>query len=44
VEQVLGDVPPADRCRCHESAKSRGEKSSASTGSWLDRVSNILGR
>lgn len=18
IEQVLGDVPPADRCRCHE--------------------------
>jgi hypothetical protein len=36
VEQVLGDVPPADRCRCHEeSAKDPKESAKAKPRSWL---------
>jgi hypothetical protein len=36
VEQVLGDVPPADRCRCREE-KAKGDKAAAGQGerSWL---------
>jgi hypothetical protein len=38
VEQVLGDVPRDERCRCHEQGapRQRGD-----AGSWLDA---ILGR
>ena len=33
IEQVLGDVPPAERCQCRESkAKTSGEPS------WLQRI------
>jgi hypothetical protein len=36
VEQVLGDVPPANRCRCHEEkAKDRGAKRTGEGRSWL---------
>jgi hypothetical protein len=43
VEQVLGSVPVAERCRCREekSAKPKGEgdRSEATQGrSWLDRL------
>jgi hypothetical protein len=31
IEQVLGDVPPAQRCRCHEEpARAQAKDSSAS--------------
>lgn len=37
VEQVLGDVPPAERCRCHEAASgsrpSHADESSAANPS-----------
>lgn len=43
VEQVLGNVPPARRCRCHV----RPDKGSGSRedepGSWLDRIRKALG-
>ena len=26
VEQVLGNVPPSQRCRCHEEADEEGDK------------------
>jgi hypothetical protein len=38
VEQVLADVPPAERCRCREnSAKNAGAKGEVRNGpsSWL---------
>ncbi len=41
VEQVLGNVPPAERCRCRESketgpgAKATGPKVSSQRRSWL---------
>ena len=33
VEQVLGDVPRADRCRCHEEAEERRAAGTAASGS-----------
>ena len=44
IEQVLGDVPPAQRCRCREersSAKSRSAApgpDAAAPRSWLERL------
>jgi len=39
IEQVLGDVPPENRCRCEEKTKSGGD---AVTGSsplaWLQKL------
>lgn len=41
IEQVLGDVPRAERCRCREeqtpAAKSNAQ-SSADARSWLERL------
>ena len=34
VEQVLRDVPPAERCRCHEKSVSKAD-GSAEPKSWL---------
>lgn len=39
VEQVLGDVPKAERCQCNE--QKQDDKAQASGGSWL---SGLLGR
>ena len=42
VEQVLGDVPVSQRCRCREEkAESRKAAAAARGPSWLDR---LLGR
>jgi hypothetical protein len=43
VEQVLGDVPPAERCRCHEEGqpKDQGVKPGPDLRS---RLRNLLGR
>ena len=39
VEQVLGDVAPADRCRCHERPAKRSELSQPRAArSWLSRL------
>jgi len=39
VEQVLGDVPPADRCRCHEKpAKRRASETAPAERRWLSRL------
>ena len=39
VEQVLGDVPPADRCRCHEKqTKARGPAAPPQRRPWLSRL------
>jgi hypothetical protein len=36
IEQVLGDVPPADRCRCREKrAESSGAPAPTGPRSWL---------
>ena len=36
IEQVLGDVPPADRCRCDEEPVRQPERApSARPRSWL---------
>jgi hypothetical protein len=42
IEQVLGDVPPADRCRCREeSAQKPPAASPAAPRSW---VKALLGK
>jgi hypothetical protein len=42
VEQVLGDVPPAQRCRCHEEQEKDQE---AKPGVALrSRLRNLFGR
>jgi len=42
VEQVLGDVPPSQRCRCREEdAKSTAEKTGGGLGA---RLRGLLGR
>ena len=41
VEQVLGDVPPAQRCRCHEE---RSKDAGAASGSLRARVRALFGR
>jgi len=39
VEQVIGDVPPADRCRCREApAKGREFARPPVARSWLSRL------
>ena len=36
VEQVLGDVPPANRCRCRETGdKAAGPPGAVRPGGWL---------
>jgi len=35
VEQVLGNVPPAERCRCREEQPKNAAEGSAALGSWL---------
>jgi hypothetical protein len=36
VEAVLGDVPKAQRCRCHEAATQPSSSTSGGAGSLLD--------
>lgn len=43
VEQVLGDVPPAERCRCHETEAEHRSRGRGEASSWLDRVRGALG-
>ena len=44
VEQVLGDVKPADRCRCRETKEAKSDAGAAGSGagnkqrSWLGRL------
>ena len=39
VEQVLGDVPKAERCRCRvESATHHGADAATAPRSWLSRL------
>jgi len=39
VEQVIGDVPPADRCQCREAPAKQGKSARpAATRSWLSRL------
>jgi hypothetical protein len=46
VEQVLGNVPPAERCHCREeSPKQAGEKAGESPGTDLrSRLRALFGR
>jgi hypothetical protein len=42
VEQVLGDVPPSERCRCHEE---RAKDASPATGMDLrSRIRALFGK
>lgn len=40
VEQVLGNIPPADRCRCRETQgkKSQSADRQPAARSWLSRL------
>ncbi|MCG5056230.1 MAG: hypothetical protein KA712_25060 [Myxococcales bacterium] len=38
IEQVLGDVPPADRCRCRDEGTADAEGGQSPGGSWLSRL------
>ncbi|MGO9028892.1 MAG: hypothetical protein ACLQOZ_09735 [Acidimicrobiales bacterium] len=37
VEQVLGDVPPSERCRCRAEKASAGTAPPTKRSSWLSR-------
>lgn len=38
IEQVLGDVPVAERCRCNESAKDAKDGAPSEGGGWLRQL------
>ena len=38
VEQVLGDVPPEERCRCHEQAAAQAGGLGHSQDSWWKKL------
>lgn len=38
VEQVLGDVPKAQRCRCHEEKSEAADAPGAGGTSWMQRL------
>ena len=45
VEQVLGDVPAAERCRCREQPPQKPEKPGADPGAGLrGRLGALFGR
>jgi hypothetical protein len=43
VEQVLGNVPPSQRCRCREEGAAK-EPSAAGSTSLLSRLRNLVGK
>jgi hypothetical protein len=43
VEQVLGDVPPAQRCHCREERPSQTPSPPASTG-LISRLKGLVGK
>ncbi|MCM2314378.1 MAG: hypothetical protein NDJ92_04385 [Thermoanaerobaculia bacterium] len=43
IEQVLGDVPPEDRCRCTEAREERQAKEAGASLPWGDRIRKIFG-
>ena len=38
VEQVLRDVPKADRCNCHEAKSQEAPQTGATGSSWVERL------
>ena len=42
VEQVLGDVPVAERCGCHGTPSAKSEQNRAGSGSWLDALRKAM--
>jgi hypothetical protein len=42
IEQVLGDVPPAERCRCRESSNVQPTTQQGEAGSVLRALKNWL--
>jgi hypothetical protein len=38
VEQVLGDIPRAERCQCREKAANDRSQAGPERGSWLKRL------
>ncbi len=38
VEQVLGDVPPEERCRCHEQAGAQAGGMAHNQDSWWKKL------
>jgi hypothetical protein len=43
VEQVLGNVPPSQRCRCREERPSK-EPSAPSPGGLFSRLKDLIGK
>jgi hypothetical protein len=43
VEQVLGNVPASQRCRCREERAAK-EPSAPSTGGLFSRLKDLIGR
>ena len=43
VEQVLGNVPPSQRCRCREERAATGPSAEATSG-LLSRLKGLIGR
>jgi hypothetical protein len=44
VEQVLGDVPPAERCRCREEASAQPPGKAETTGESRSWLKTLLGK
>ncbi|MCC7111673.1 MAG: hypothetical protein IT382_20425 [Deltaproteobacteria bacterium] len=38
IDQVLGDVPRDQRCKCREQGKASGDKPTAASTSFFDRL------
>lgn len=43
IEQVLGDVPPENRCRCKEEREERQAKDAGEPSPWAGRIRKIFG-
>jgi hypothetical protein len=42
VEQVLGDVPPVQRCKCRESSETQPTSTQGNSGSVLETLKSWL--
>jgi hypothetical protein len=43
IEQVLGDVPPENRCRCKEERAERQAQDAGEPSPWTARIRKIFG-
>lgn len=43
VEQVLGDVPSEERCRCREEREARTAQDAGKASPWADRIRKLIG-